>query len=1025
MRGNTTRIILNERLTAANRSKLTNKHYSPKAHFNHSNNKNSLTNNILSNSPILHSYTKSNGNNNSSKNVPNNIMNLNTNLLRFNTSSSNSTNNTDNLKVAIRVRPPLPREIEKNLPFRAITLVSKENHTCSLVEYLGVELDEEKRQKEWISNPQLFQLHRFTFDEVFDINTSQDEVFNISAKPAVISVLEGYNSTIFAYGQTGTGKTFTMEGFTYNNMDNKRGIIPRTIECIFSYIESNSNKDTKFIIRAAYLQIYNEMISDLLKPENSNKNLSIREDKKKGLYVDGLSEWAVRNPSDIYALLERGATCREVSNTFMNDVSSRSHAVFMITVEQLISKTGKQITKIGKLNLVDLAGSERTRITGATGKQLQESIKINKSLSALGNVINALTDTKERKHIPYRDSKLTRLLEDSLGGNCKTTMIATISPAQCSFNESLSTLNFAKRAKNIKNRPVINEDIDHNGLIHQYENELKKIRKELEEKNKIIELNEEILKLKNREEKEKIDAIKAYEQTSRQLLIEREEKQKLENKIQLMNLQMIKGGEKIEETPQFKNALQEMEKDFEKRILEIKKEKEQFEDSKSQVEAYNKLLYQQRDIMNSLSISLNEKEETINDLIKTKNELENTILELNNILKIKSQYIIDLEKILDNNKIKHKEYSKLNMNNSKLNNSNNSNNNNINTNNINIINNFNKFISTNKKAHYIPYEIEQNGKEYISKAMPLLTSEEKIKELNDIVKYKNKEIFLLKKVSEKCFGLGLGENKSENDLKKKIKELQLENIKLQNDLKENNQMINLQRKENQSLEEHYTTIEKIFQRTEKENLELINIKEKIISNLEQIIKKIDNEQYNFDEKKNFAQLIRTDLVYIFQIILNSNNSKNSANDIKEKGNGKLNLNLKLNINDNNNIINNNYNFEDQVIKTEANVINKTNKKLSSEMVLKDTKELFKKNSLEDFFSNDKRNNNKSINEKKGKEFTEKNNIKSIHDYKNSAGGNFHYKNNNSNTGNKIESKNSKKNPFEQSLINKDNKKNKK
>ena len=668
MRGNTTRIILNERLTAANRSKLTNKHYSPKAHFNHSNNKNSLTNNILSNSPILHSYTKSNGNNNSSKNVPNNIMNLNTNLLRFNTSSSNSTNNTDNLKVAIRVRPPLPREIEKNLPFRAITLVSKENHTCSLVEYLGVELDEEKRQKEWISNPQLFQLHRFTFDEVFDINTSQDEVFNISAKPAVISVLEGYNSTIFAYGQTGTGKTFTMEGFTYNNMDNKRGIIPRTIECIFSYIESNSNKDTKFIIRAAYLQIYNEMISDLLKPENSNKNLSIREDKKKGLYVDGLSEWAVRNPSDIYALLERGAKCREVSNTFMNDVSSRSHAVFMITVEQLVSKSGKQITKIGKLNLVDLAGSERTRITGATGKQLQESIKINKSLSALGNVINALTDTKERKHIPYRDSKLTRLLEDSLGGNCKTTMIATISPAQCSFNESLSTLNFAKRAKNIKNRPVINEDIDHNGLIHQYENELKKIRKELEEKNKIIELNEEILKLKNREEKEKIDAIKAYEQTSRQLLIEREEKQKLENKIQLMNLQMIKGGEKIEETPQFKNALQEMEKDFEKRILEIKKEKEQFEDSKSQVEAYNKLLYQQRDIMNSLSMTLNEKEEAINDLIKNKAELENTILELNNILKIKSQYIIDLEKILDNNKIKHKEYSKLDINNIKFNN---------------------------------------------------------------------------------------------------------------------------------------------------------------------------------------------------------------------------------------------------------------------------------------------------------------------------------------------------------------------
>ena len=987
MRGNTTRIILNERISANNRSKINNKHYSPKAHFTHSNNKNSPTNNLLLKSQILHSYTKSNGNTNNNPNM-NNTRNYSP---RSNLNSTGN-NNTHNLRVSIRVRPPLPREIEKNLPFRAITLISKENHTVSLVEYLGGELDEAKRQLEWVSNPNLFQLHRFTFDEVFDLDTSQEEVFETSAKPAVISVLEGYNSTIFAYGQTGTGKTFTMEGFTYDNMDKTRGIIPRTIESIFSFIESNSNKNTKFIIRAAYLQIYNEMISDLLKPENSNKNLSIREDKQKGLYVDDLSEWAVRNPSDIYTLLERGATCREVSNTFMNDVSSRSHAVFMITVEQLINKTGKQMTKIGKLNLVDLAGSERTRITGTTGKQLQESIKINKSLSALGNVINALTDTKERrKHIPYRDSKLTRLLEDSLGGNCKTTMIATISPAHCSFNETLSTLNFAKRAKNIKNRPVINEDIDHNGLIHQYENELKKIRKELEEKNKIIELNEEILKLKNREEKEKINAIKAYEQTSRQLLLEREEKQKLENKIQLMNLQMIKGGEKIEETPQFKNALQEMEKDFEKKILEIKKEKEQFEDSKSQVEAYNKLLYQQRDIMNSLASTLNEKEELINDLIRNKNDLENAIIKMNNIIKIKDKYIIDLEKLLDNNKIKYKEYSKIDINNNY---------------NINLINV--KKILNNKKT-YIPYEIEQNGKEYMNKAMPLLSSEEKIKELNDIVKYKNKEIILLKKVSEKC--LSLSDNSNENDLKKKIKELQTENIKLQNDLKESNQMIILQRKENQSLEEHYTTIEKIFQRTEKENLELINIKEKIISNLEKIIKKIDNERCNVDNK-NYSQLIRTDLIYIFQIILNNNeiNEKDKENGI---------INLKININDDNNTINNNnINLEEQVIKTESNIINKPNKKISSELLLKDTKDIFQKKSLDDFFANEKKN------MKKSKEYFQKNNIKSIHDYKNSAGGNFHYKNSNNNI-NKYDNKNSKKNPFEQPLINKDNRKNKK
>ena len=175
----------------------------------------------------------------------------------------------------------------------------------------------------------------------------------------------------------------------------------------------------------------------------------------------------------------------------MNDVSSRSHAVFSIQVEQMISVpggSGKHI-KVGKLNLVDLAGSERIKVTGATGKQLEESKKINKSLSALGNVIYALTDPKGRTHIPYRDSKLTRLLENSLGGNCKTTMIAMISPAQCSFNESLSTLNFAKRAKTLKNKATINEDIDHNALIRQYENELKKLRNELDEKEKLLRNN--------------------------------------------------------------------------------------------------------------------------------------------------------------------------------------------------------------------------------------------------------------------------------------------------------------------------------------------------------------------------------------------------------------------------------------------------------------------------------------------------------------------------------------------------------
>ena len=961
-----------------NNNQTQNLHTSTTHHTINISNSNNLNNNIngqiSTHSTLLHTYTKSNGNNSSTSNT----------IISYN---NNINSPTDNLKVAIRIRPPLSREMENNLPFRSIAIANKENSSCSLVEYIGAELDEVGRQKEWISNPQMFQIHRFTFDEVFDIESSQQEVYSVSAKPAVNSVLEGYNSTIFAYGQTGTGKTFTMEGFTYDQYDENRGIIPRTIEDIFTYIESNSNKDTKFIIRAAYLQIYNEMISDLLKPNSQNKNLNIREDKKKGLYVEHLSEWAVRSPSDIYSLLERGASCREVSNTNMNDVSSRSHAVFMIIVEQLISDSelnGKQITKIGKLNLVDLAGSERTRITGATGKQLEESKKINKSLSALGNVINALTDSKERKHIPYRDSKLTRLLENSLGGNCKTTMIATISPAQCSFNESLSTLNFAKRAKNIKNRPIVNEDIDHNALIHQYESELRKIRMELEEKTKIIASNEEILKLKNKEEKAKNDAIKAYEQASKQLFIERDEKQKLEAKIRLMNLQMIKGGEKIciEETPQFKNALEEkkyiLEKNFEQKLLEIEKEREQIEDSKSQVEAYNKLLYRQRDIMNNLTLSLKEKDDIINYDKKIISDLNKKIQELNNILQLRNDSIEEMEKMLDDNNIPHPKYSNINL----------------------AMPMISSQLARNKI--YIPYEAEQNGKDFFDTTIPLLTSEEKIKELNDIVSYKDKEISLLKKVSEKLFD---NTNGGKN-IKEKFRLLEEENLLLNHKIAEKNQMINLQRQENESLEEHYTAMEQIYHRTEKENLKLINIKENFISCLDQIIKKLDNGIYNLNKNlgnyaDNNMQNLRTDLVNIFQIVLNHNDNDNdndNDNEVDNEINGE-NIDL-LYSNNNNNLnninINNNNIQKDLMDNNNINCINI--KKQKSNNINKNKKKASWKEigDNENYYKNVVKNSNTTVkfpmssNNRKPKKKDNITNNKVIHGHNESAGSE-HYK----------------------------------
>ena len=676
----------------------------------------------------------------------------------------------DNLRVAIRVRPPLPRETEEGIPFRSIAIVSPDHKSISLAEYLGAELDELARQREWIEKPQLFQLHRFTFDSIFDLDSSQIDVYNITAKQAVNSVLEGYNSTIFCYGQTGTGKTYTMEGFTYNSQAEQRGIIQRTIEDIFTYIEQTSNENTKFIIRASYLQIYNESISDLLKPEK--KNLQIREDKKKGIYVDLLSEWAVRTPVDLYALLKRGGSYRTTAATLMNDVSSRSHAVFVITVEQMTTENIKGQThtqiKVGKLNLVDLAGSERIRITGATGQQLEESKKINKSLSCLGNVINALTDQKGRIHVPYRDSKLTRLLEDSLGGNCKTTMLAMISPAHESFSESLSTLHFAQRAKKIKNRPVINEDLNNRALIRQYELELRNLRNELEQKNKMLQSNELVMQLQEEKEQalqDKNEAIRELEKASRQYLLEREEKLNLEKKIQMMNSQMITGGHKIEETPQFKSALKNQLQKYESKIQEIEKEKEKMFEDIHESEQYKDILNKQKDIMIALSNKLNERDEIIANLEEQLEILNDQETNLNNY----SMRINQLEALLIKNKIPFSNLPKLKKN-------------------------------EDNDKNYLPYEAETNYKQFDNKPLVMLSSEEKINELRGIISEQENKInyydVMLKKLMNTVNPDGkvnlnklLQQMETAKDLYNKINELQKEKEIYKNQVNELNDNI--------------------------------------------------------------------------------------------------------------------------------------------------------------------------------------------------------------------------------------------
>ena len=375
------------------------------------------------------------------------------------------------------------------------------------------------------------------------------------------------------------------------------------------------------MVRASYLQIYNEVISDLLKVDRSN--LQIREDKRKGVFVEGLSEWAVRSPYEIYSLMQKGTNSRVTASTKLNDFSSRSHAVFIIIVEQMttegdLSEDSSKRIKVGKLNLVDLAGSERLSITGATGKRLEECKKINQSLSALGNVIAALIDVKGRSHIPYRDSKLTRLLEDSLGGNCKTTMMAMISPSYMCFSETLSSLKFANRAKNVKNNARINEDLDQRALLRRYESELKTLRKALEEKNRDVMDKELLYKLeeeKRRAEEDKAAMVKILETRSKEYVKEKEEKRKLEEKIKLMSSQMLLGGKKIEDTPQFRTALEAKQRaihqEYKTKLQELEKERQQIEEDKAHVDRYKQLILKQRDIMIALTARLNERDETI------------------------------------------------------------------------------------------------------------------------------------------------------------------------------------------------------------------------------------------------------------------------------------------------------------------------------------------------------------------------------------------------------------------------------
>ncbi|CAI8592385.1 unnamed protein product [Vicia faba] len=393
--------------------------------------------------------------------------------LRSADSNSSSYNKYDkekgvNVQVLVRCRPLNEDEIRLHTP-------------------VVISCNEGRREVAAVQSIANKQIDRtFAFDKVFGPTSQQKELYDQAVSPIVYEVLEGYNCTIFAYGQTGTGKTYTMEGGAIKKngeFPSDAGVIPRSVKQIFDILEAQS---AEYSMKVTFLELYNEEISDLLAPEEttkfvddkSKKPIALMEDGKGGVLVRGLEEEIVCTANEIYKILEKGSAKRRTAETLLNKQSSRSHSIFSITIHiKECTPEGEEMIKCGKLNLVDLAGSENISRSGAREGRAREAGEINKSLLTLGRVINALVE--HSGHVPYRDSKLTRLLRDSLGGKTKTCIIATVSPSIHCLEETLSTLDYAHRAKNIKNKPEINQKMMKSAMIKDLYSEIDRLKQEV------------------------------------------------------------------------------------------------------------------------------------------------------------------------------------------------------------------------------------------------------------------------------------------------------------------------------------------------------------------------------------------------------------------------------------------------------------------------------------------------------------------------------------------------------------------
>ncbi|KAE8670456.1 P-loop containing nucleoside triphosphate hydrolases superfamily protein isoform 2 [Hibiscus syriacus] len=531
-----------------------------------------------------------------------------------NSSSKNDKDKGVNVQVILRCRPLSEDEARINTPV-VISCNETRREVCAVQSIANKQID-----------------RTFLFDKVFGPSSQQKELFDLAVSPIVNEVLEGYNCTIFAYGQTGTGKTYTMEGEARKKngeFPSDAGVIPRAVKQIFDILQA---QNAEYSMKVTFLELYNEEITDLLAPEETTKfvddktkkPIALMEDGKGGVFVRGLEEEIVTTANEIYKILEKGSAKRRTAETLLNKQSSRSHSIFSITIHiKECTPEGEEMIKCGKLNLVDLAGSENISRSGAREGRAREAGEINKSLLTLGRVINALVE--HSGHVPYRDSKLTRLLRDSLGGKTKTCIIATISPSIHCLEETLSTLDYAHRAKNIKNKPEINQKMMKSALIKDLYSEIDRLKQEVysaREKNGIYIPRDRFLQ-------------------------DEAEKKDMAEKIERMELESVSKEKQITELQELYNSQQLLTADLSEKLEKKEKKLEETEYA----------LFDLEDKHRKANATIKEKEFLISNLLKSEKTLVDCAFELRADLENAASDVSDLfskierkDKIEDGNK---------------------------------------------------------------------------------------------------------------------------------------------------------------------------------------------------------------------------------------------------------------------------------------------------------------------------------------------------------------------------------------